>query len=351
MRRATELRNLLGIVLCLVLCVSVAIGQDLAQQKQQKLNQVNEIDAKIKAGASGAEYDALIKQREKLVAEIKEIDSKLMADTEAMKKINAVKKAFNDGNNAFKLGQNQEALQFYNTAISLDSTFYKAHYGKGLTLKRMRRYDEAAAAYQAAIRHSPTYSEAYIALGKIYSETGKPDKAIQTYQQAIQNDPSEAKAYYELGAVYLDVKKDYNKAAENFTKATQLDPEYDLAFYSLGVALTEIGRLDEAEMALENALSVTKRKKWAEPYYRLAVIHNKKGAFTAAKQAASEALKIEGRIKPAAAYEAGRACKGLGQLSEAISYFELAARDRAWKASADYEIDLIKNKDKYGSNN
>jgi tetratricopeptide (TPR) repeat protein len=350
MRRVTELRSLLGIVLCLILCVSVAVGQDLAQQKQQKLNQVNEIDAKIKAGASGAEYDELIKQREKLVAEIKDIDSKLMADTEAMKRINAVKKAFNDGNNAYKLGQNQQALDSYNAAISLDSTFFKAHYGKGLTLKRLRRYEEAVVAYQAAIRHSSTYTDAYVALGKIYNETGKPDMAIQTYQKAVQNDPSASKAYYELGAVYLDAKKDHNRAAENFMRATQLDTEYDLAFYSLGVALTELGRLDDAELALENAISVSDRKKWAEPHYRLAVLHNKKGAFADAKDSAAEALKHKPGYAPAA-YEAGRAAKSLGQTTEAITFFELASRDRAWKQTADYEIDAIKNKDKYGSNN
>lgn len=347
MRRAI---NMIAVLLTFLLCVSIAFSQDLAQQKQRKLIQVSEIDAKLKANPSTDEYNELIKQREKLIAEIKDIDSKLMADTEAMKKINAVKKAFNDGNNAFKLGQNQQALDSYNTAISLDSIFFKAHYGKGLTLKRLRRYDEAAAAYQAAVRHNPTYTDAYIALGKIYSETSKPDKAVQTYQKAIKNDPSAAKAYYELGAVFLDVKKEYNKAAENFTKATQLDPQYDLAFYSLGVALTELGRLDEAQLSLENALTVTDKKKWAEPHYRLAVVHNKKNDFTEAKQAAEEALKHKVSYAPAA-YEAGKASKGLGQTTQALTYFELAGRDRAWKQTADYEIDLIKNRDKYGTSN
>ncbi len=341
MRRVINLKGLMGVILCLLLSVAVGFGQDLTQQKQQKLNQVNEIDAKLKANPTADEYESLIKQREKLVAEIKDIDSKLMADTEAMKKINAVKKAFNDGNNAYKLGQNQQALDFYNSALSLDSTFFKANYGKGLTLKRLRRYDEAIAAYQAAIRHNPSYTDAYVALGKIYSETGKPDLAIQTYQKAIQNDPRDPKAHYELGAVYLDAKRDYNKAAENFTKATQLDPQYDLAFYSLGVALTELGRLDEAEMALENALAVTNRKKWADPHYRLAVVLNKKGDFADARKAADEALLQKPGYAPAA-YEAGKACKALGQISQAITYFELAGRDRAWKQASDYEINLLK---------
>lgn len=351
MDRVIDSLRVVAVMLVLLgLVAAPSLGQDLNQQKQQKLSQISEIDAKLKANPSAEEYNTLIQQREKLIAEIKAIDQKLLSDVDAMKKINAVKKAFNDGNNAFKLGQNQQALDFYNTAISLDSTFFKAHYGKGLTLKRLRQYPEAVAAYSAAIRHNPSYTEAYIALGKTYGEMGKPDKAIETFQKAVKRDPTAAKAYYELGAVYLDLKKDYNKAAESFTKATQLDAQYDLAFYSLGVSLTELGRLDEAVIALETALSVSSKKKWADPHYRLAVVYNKNGDFGDAKKSAVEALTHKPNYY-AAAYEAGKACKGLGQINEAISYFQKAAQDRAWKQAADYEIDLIKNQDKYGGNN
>ncbi|MCH7673642.1 hypothetical protein IH879_01655, partial [candidate division KSB1 bacterium] len=51
-----------------------------------------------------------------------------------------------------------------------------------------------------------------------------------------------------------------------------------------------------------------------------------------------------------AAYEAGKACKELGQFNEAIKYFGISGKSRVWKKTADYEIDLIKNRDKYGSN-
>jgi len=176
--------RVVAVMVSLCLVVSPARGQDINQQKQQKFNQINEIDAKLKANPTTEEYNSLIQQREKLVGEIKELEQKLLSDVEAVKKINAVKKAFNDGNNAFKLGQNQQALDFYKMAISLDSTFSKARYGKGLTLKRMQ-YPEAIAAYSAAIRHDPMYSDAFVELGKIYSEIDKPDKAIQTFQKAL----------------------------------------------------------------------------------------------------------------------------------------------------------------------
>ena len=43
----------------------------------------------------------------------------------------------------------------------------------------------------------------------------------------------------------------------------------------------------------------------------------------------------------------GEVYKNLGQTQKAITYYEKATKDRAWKAPAEYEIELIKNPDKY----
>lgn len=349
MRFLINFRTGLLVTLLTMFASNVVVSQDLNQQKQEKIKQISEIDKQLAGNPSAEEYDELIRKREKLESEIKEITAKLMADADAMKKINAVKKAYNDGNNAYKLGQYQEAIGHYDKALTQDSTFFKAYYGKGLTLKKLRKYADAIKAYKGAIRHNPSYTEAYVALGKIYSQTNQPDNAIKTYNAAVEYDPQSYKAYYELGAIYLDKKKDYNKAAQNFTKATQINPNYDLAFYSLGVSLTELRRYDEALLALDNALAVTARKKWHTPYYRMAVIYNKQGNSSKAKQAADEALKRKRNYAPAA-FEAGKASKDLGQFNQAIDYFKIAAKNRQWKRTADYEIDLIVNRDKYGGN-
>ncbi len=231
----------------------------------------------------------------------------------------------------------------------MDASFVQAHYGKGLTLKKQRKYKEALAAFQAAIDNNAAYSAAYLALGTTYSQLSQPDQAIAVYNKAIEYDPTSAKMHYSLGEVYLNKKKNYKLASNSFQKATQLDPTYDRAFSSLGVSLIELGKLDQAIIALENALAVTKKKRWEGPHYRLAVAYNKKGAPSKAKAAAVEALNNKANYAPAA-YEAGKACKELGQFNEAIRYFGIAGKSRVWKKTADYEIDLIKNRDKYGSN-
>lgn len=340
-----------GLVLVLsmaLLITNIGISQDLQQEKQAKVKRINEIDVQLKSGLPPDEDAKLREEREKLVKEIDEINKKLQADVEVQKKLAAIGKAFNNGKAAYTQGQYQEALKFFNKALELDSTFSKAHYMKGLTLKKLRKYNEAIAAYQAAIRHDPTYDEAYFALGKIYSAIGKVDDAIATYQKAVENNPTSYKAYYEMGVLYLNKKKNYRKAAEAFRQATQIRPDYEKAFYSLGVSLTELRKYNDAIMALESAVAL--REKWAEPYFRMAVIYNKKGQPAKAKEAATNALQYKKNYAPAA-YEAGKASKELGQFTEAINYFKIAAKNRNWRRAAEYEIDLIQNRDKYGGGN
>lgn len=338
---------LLLLVLALMVSYSGLQAQDLQQQKQQKVVEIRDIDKQLNDNPSAEQYDTLIEKRKKIEAEIKDINGKLMADAEVMKKINAAKKSYNEGNTALKLGQYQTAISHYDKTILMDATFYKAYYGKGLAYYRLRKYSDAVKAYQGAAEQNPSYVNSYIEMGRVYDKLGQVDYAISAYKSAVKNDPTSAKASYQLGRVYLQKKKNYNKAAQSFMQATTVNANYDLAFNMLGVSLTELGRYEEALLALENALSVTKKKKWKEPYYRKAIIYNKQGKYNSAKSAAEQSLTFKKNYAPAA-YEAGKAAKSLEQFDQAVSYFQICAKDRQWKRTADYEIDLIVNREKYG---
>jgi len=346
MRYFSPLAMLLFFTLSISTVVSTGYSQDFEQQRKDLLSKIHEIDKKLGDSPSPQEYDDLSQQRKEIEAQIKDVTEKLEADVDAMKKINAVKKAYNEGNAAYKFGDYQGAISHYDRAISLDVSFYKAHYGKGLALKKLRKFQEAIIAHQGASKHNPAYVAAYIAEGKILKQIGKNDEALKVLTTAIENNPGSERPYYELGAIYLDYKKDYNKAAANFSKATQLKSDYDLAFYSLGVSLTELARHDEALIALDTALKVTTKKKWYRPHHRKAVIYNKQSAFKSAKTAADEALKLKANFAPAA-YEAGKACKELELFDQAVAYFEICKKDRSWKKMGEYEIDLIVNREKY----
>jgi len=201
--------------------------------------------------------------------------------------------------------------------------------------------------FSSCLEQNPAYSEAAVELGKLYTAQGNPAKAIKVFDTAIQNNPRAQKAYYELGRVYL-TKNNYGKAAQNFNKATQLEPTYGLAYLSLGVALTELGRTQDAVIALDGAIENLKRRDKHRPHYRKAAAYNKQGSSRQALAEADKAMQLKKNFAPAA-YEGGKALKKLGQFNKAIAYFNIAAKSRQWKRAAEYEIDLIVNRDKYSS--
>ena len=54
-------------------------------------------------------------------------------------------------------GNDEEALEYYDTAIGLDPEFGPAYYEKGLSLMNLKRYDEAEECYQKAVELNPDF--------------------------------------------------------------------------------------------------------------------------------------------------------------------------------------------------
>ena len=54
-----------------------------------------------------------------------------------------------------------------------------------------------------------------------------------------------------------------------------------------------------------------------------------------------------GSIRAASNFYLGEAYKLKGQGQKALSYYEAASKSSQWKRAAEYEIDIIKNPDKY----
>ena len=266
-------------------------------------------------------------------------------------KQNAVRIAYNEGLKQMRLRQDERAIQSFRKAVNVDvegvdDTKAKAYYVEAFCQKRLRRYYKAVEAYGNAIELDPNYTEAYYGLGKTYADIGNDDQAIEVFQRAIAVDANYDKAHYELGRVYLDKKKDYNKAIESFKKTTEVNPQHDNAFTALGTAYLKQGRTQDAISALESAVAIDVKNYLAS--YHLASAYNQTGKSTKALESAKRALQARSNFAPAA-FEAGMALKALKRYDEAKQYFTEAAKDRQWRKNAQYEIDLINDEIKRGS--
>lgn len=128
-----------------------------------------------------------------------------------------------------------EAIEDYNTAISLDSAFLAAYNNRGIVYAAQQKYDEALADFSQVLTLDASFDLGYTNRGVIYAIQGKYDESIADFQQAItlsgmdavladltdpdrdpeepkpEIDPRQALPYAMLGIVYeMRARDNYN---------------------------------------------------------------------------------------------------------------------------------------------
>ena len=100
----------------------------------------------------------------------------------------------------------------------------------------------------------------------------------------------------------------------------------------------ELGNIDSA---IENFIHATKLDPRSyKIFYRLASAYNLQKQYENAKKSAKDCLNIKRKYAPAY-YELGVSEKALGNKVAAIDAFEKAKKDKNWRKSAQYELDML----------
>lgn len=220
---------------------------------------------------------------------------------------------YNEGNKMLKAGNFAGALENYDAALST-SQDYRIYYQKGVTLKKLHKYEDAIGAFKSAIENNPDFSIAYNGLGGTYFVTGQYQEAIDAFNKfgekadkaSYKAKANEyiARAYTKLGE---DAKRDgnYSKAIEHLKNAVD-SYDYDAAYLLLAEAYVETanyeGALEAADKALNNRKSISKG-----------------GPF----------------------YYKGLAFKKMGDNAKAKDMFEEGRKDSKYKSLCDYELKLM----------
>jgi cellulose synthase operon protein C len=119
---------------------------------------------------------------------------------------------------------------------------------QGKAAQAVGDHDAALAAYRAAIvaaKGLASSVEAYLALAKLQAELGQLAVAQGTLSEARDKLPPSGPLYHALGEVAMS-RADYGSAYEQFQKALDLDAGDTRARFLGAVALTRLGRFDEA---------------------------------------------------------------------------------------------------------
>ncbi|MBL7828426.1 MAG: tetratricopeptide repeat protein [Saprospiraceae bacterium] len=128
----------------------------------------------------------------------------------------------------FSNRNNPKAIQFFDNALRVDSTYLEAREFKGAFYKRRGEFEQAFQIYRDIILRNPDYSNAYFDMGMIYLEQDSLPNAYTHFDLAIKTDPIFVKAYYYRG---LAAEKQGNTAAAlaDYKQAYGMLPSFEEA--------------------------------------------------------------------------------------------------------------------------
>ena len=258
---------------------------------------------------------------------------------------------YNEGCDLAKKKKYDEAAAKFLKAIEADNSFQEAQYMMGYCYKKLNNFKKAEGAFKQAISIDSKFEKAYIALANLQSQSDRKSEAINTYNAVLAFNENSSKANYGLGKIYYDSKK-YKKAQSHLEKAIQLKSNYVLAYNVLGLTYKHLSKYADASAAFQKAIEKEKKRiKKGGYYYRLGTVLIPLKKYKQAEEALLNAIKCtrSSSIKAASNFYLGDVYKKTGRKQKAIQYYKKAAKTSTWKQAADYEIDILRNPDKYSN--
>jgi tetratricopeptide (TPR) repeat protein len=168
----------------------------------------------------------------------------------------------NKGVLLFKRGQYRAALENYNIAIKLDSTFALAYSNRGTV--RYYNQDVSSASktdlrlaindFNKALQLEPNLEIALKNRGIAYKLMGELDSSMIDYNIFIQQNPKNESGYLERGKLKIQ-QKDYKSAIEDFMIALELKPDFAEAYYQRANAKSKLKYYEAANEDLIKAMA------------------------------------------------------------------------------------------------
>jgi tetratricopeptide (TPR) repeat protein len=198
------------------------------------------------------------------------------------------KKILDLANTYVKLNKHSHAIIYYKKVLDANPDSYEAHYGLGMTLKHLGKYNDALDEMNQAVALKSTH-EVFRALGEIYLRKGVVDMAIRNLEQAIDIDNSSAEAYFLLGFA-LGEKGRAHESIAAVKKAIALNPA--LAQGETNIPVDVVEHREHWEF-LKDQLGIPKSSGDSyQIHYNMGMSYRNKGLFDEAEREFNECLKI-----------------------------------------------------------
>jgi tetratricopeptide (TPR) repeat protein len=172
-----------------------------------------------------------------------------------------VESLFHAGYISFKLGQRDEAMQFFKRLLAIDpkdagaAANFAALDARDNEVRKSRKEPTPGVTLREVADANPNSAEAHTNLGaQLITEEIYPE-AVAALQKAVTLKPDSAAAQYNLGLAQLKTG-DYQNAVVSITKALELTPNWPDAYNNLGLAYAGLKKYDDAVKAYREAIRI-----------------------------------------------------------------------------------------------
>jgi TolB-like protein/DNA-binding winged helix-turn-helix (wHTH) protein/Tfp pilus assembly protein PilF len=212
-------------------------------------------------------------------------------------------------------------------ALALDDREAAAHAWLGIILTEYDwEWTAAERAFRRALELNPNFAYAHKLYAEHLSYFGRFDEAIAEARLARRLDPLSVVTNSLVGFVLYRARQ-YEGALEALQRAIELDPDHPTPYLPQGLALSMLGRHDEAIAALQNGVAVSGRD--TEMLAQLALAYGRAGFTDRARTLLSE-LEARSELQHVSPFAFALAYTGLGEWEEAIDALERSYRHREW---------------------
>jgi tetratricopeptide (TPR) repeat protein len=199
-------------------------------------------------------------------------------------------------------GDSSQALAEYRESARLDPDYLFTHFTLGGLLDKMGRPEEAMVEYRRTLQINPKEPAVHDRLGATLVELGHYDEACGEFRDAAQLDPSSPRPHFYLAKALAMQGRDGPAAAE-FREALRIEPDNIeiLAYAAQLLSASEDPQVRDGQTALAYALEANTLANSTQPFVldALGMAYAETGQFDEAQQAVQKAITLTaaGKVK------------------------------------------------------
>ncbi len=219
-----------------------------------------------------------------------------------------------------RLGHQEEAITYYQDAISLCPTLRNAHERLAAIFLQQDDIDISIHHYTELCRLDPQQTDLHLMLANLLLRAGDYQAAIERYEHALSLEPDNWTAHNDLVSTY-EQSGLYREAIEHLHEMVEKEPEFADTRIRLGDLYARIGNEAAATAQYERAIEIC--PDYLEANVKLGTQHLRAARHQEAARWFSFALEINDRLL-AAYVGIGVAQHADGREKEALDSFEMA---------------------------